>query len=86
MGVYVGSIVGVYIGSIVGAYVGSIVTYSTWDNIRALQTEWLIKHPARKWKVLKCFKGAKGRINSLVEIFEGIPEEEKVEMHIHPDN
>ncbi len=61
-----------------------VMTCHTWDNIRALQTEWLIKHPMRKRKVLKCFKGAKGRINSLVEIFKRIPEEEKIEMFVHP--
>jgi hypothetical protein len=61
------------------------MTCPSWGNIRALQTEWLIKHPLRKRKVLKCFKGAKGRTNSLVEIFKRTPDEEKIEMYIHPD-
>ena len=61
-----------------------VMTCPYWDNIRAMQTEWLIKHPLRKRKVLKCFKGAKGRINSLVEVFKRIPEEEKIEMYVHP--
>jgi predicted GIY-YIG superfamily endonuclease len=62
-----------------------VMTCPSWGNIRALQTEWLIKHPLRKRKVLKCFKGAKGRTNSLVEIFKRTPDEEKIEMYIHPD-
>jgi predicted GIY-YIG superfamily endonuclease len=61
-----------------------VMTCPSWGNIRALQTEWLIKHPLRKRKVLKCFYGAKGRINSLVEVFKRIPEEEKIEMYVHP--
>jgi predicted GIY-YIG superfamily endonuclease len=62
-----------------------VMTCPSWDNIRAMQTEWLIKHPARKRKVLKCFKGAKGRINSLIEVFKRVPEEEKIEMYVHTD-
>ena len=62
-----------------------VMTCPSWDNIRAMQTEWLIKHPERKRKVLKCFKGAKGRINSLIEVFKRIPEEEKIEIYVHPD-
>ena len=50
-----------------------------------MQNEWLIKHPERKRKVLKCFKGANGRINSLIEIFKRIPEEEEIKMYVHPD-
>jgi predicted GIY-YIG superfamily endonuclease len=55
-----------------------VMTCPYWNNVKSMQTEWLIKHPTRKRKVLKCFKGAKGRINSLVEIFKRIPEEEKI--------
>ncbi len=62
-----------------------VMTCPTWNNIKSMQTEWLIKHPERKRKVLKCFKGAKGRINSLIEVFKRIPEEEKIEMYVHPD-
>ena len=61
-----------------------VMTCPSWDSIKAMQTEWLIKHPTRKRKILKCFKGAQGRINSLVEIFKRIPEEEKIEMYVHP--
>ena len=62
-----------------------VMTCPSWNNVKSMQTEWLIKHPNRKRKVLKCFKGAKGRINSLVEIFKRIPEEEKIEIYVHPD-
>jgi predicted GIY-YIG superfamily endonuclease len=57
----------------------------TWNNIKSMQNEWLIKHPTRRRKTPKCFYGAKGRINSLVEVFKRIPEEEKIEMYVHPD-
>ena len=56
-----------------------------WSNIKAMQNEWLIKHPTRKRKTPKCFYGAKGRINSLIEVFKRIPEEEKIEMYVHTD-
>ena len=56
-----------------------------WNNINAMQNEWLIKHPMRKRKTPKCFYGAKGRINSMVEVFKRIPEEEKIEIYVHPD-
>ena len=63
-----------------------VVMYSPiWNNIRAMQNEWLIKHPTRKRKTPKYFYGAKGRINSLIEVFKRIPEEEKIEMYVHPD-
>jgi predicted GIY-YIG superfamily endonuclease len=61
-----------------------VMTCPYWNNIKAMQNEWLIKHPTRKRKTPKCFYGAKGRINSLVEVFKRIPEEEKIEMYIHP--
>jgi predicted GIY-YIG superfamily endonuclease len=62
-----------------------VMTCPYWNNVKSMQTEWLIKHPLRKRKVLKCFKGAKGRINSLIEVFKRIPEEDKIEMYVHPD-
>ena len=62
-----------------------VMTCPTWNNVKSMQTEWLIKHPNRKRKTPKCFYGAKGRINSLIEVFKRIPEEEKIEMYVHPD-
>ena len=62
-----------------------VMTCPSWNNVKSMQTEWLIKHPNRKRKTPKCFYGAKGRINSLIEVFKRIPEEEKIEMYVHPD-
>lgn len=56
----------------------------TWNNIRALQVEWLLKHPTRKRKRPKCFTGSLGRINSLVEVFHRIPKNEQITLYIHP--
>lgn len=60
-----------------------VMTSSSWNNIRAMQTEWLIKHPTRTRKTPKCFYGSLGRINSLVEICQRIPEEEELNIYIH---
>ena len=57
-----------------------VMTCPTWDNIRDMKNESLIKHPTRKRKTPKCFYGAKGRVNSLVEVFKRIPENEKIEI------
>ena len=57
----------------------------TWNNIRALQVEWLIKHPTRKRKRPTRFSGSVGRIKSLEEIFNRIPIEEQINIYIHPD-
>lgn len=62
----------------------SVMSCSTWNNIRAMQVEWLIKHPNRKKKVNKCFKGTKGKIDSLVEIFKRIPSHEQIKIYVHP--
>jgi hypothetical protein len=58
---------------------------SSRNNIRALQVEWLIKHPTRKRKRPKCFSGSVGKIKSLVEIFDRIPLEEEISMYVHPE-
>jgi predicted GIY-YIG superfamily endonuclease len=63
----------------------AVMTCSSWNNIRAMQVEWLIKHPTRARKRQKCFSGSLGRTNSLVEIFKRIPSEEKIDIYIHPD-
>ena len=62
----------------------AILHCPTWDRIRALQVEWLIKHPTRKKKRLKCFQGSLGKIKSLIEIFHRIPKEETIMLYIHP--
>lgn len=63
----------------------AILTCSSWTSIRAMQVEWLIKFPMRKRKINKSFRGAKGKILSLVEIFKRIPNEENINMFIHSD-
>lgn len=63
----------------------AVMTCSSWNNIRAMQVEWLIKHPTRTRKRHKCFSGSLGRVNSLVEIFKRIPSEEKIDIYIHDD-
>lgn len=60
-----------------------VMSCPTWNNIRALCVEWLIKHPTRRRKTPKCFYGAKGRINSMIEVFQRIPEEEQIEMYVN---
>ena len=39
-----------------------------WNNIRAMQVEWLCRYPTRKKPRPRHFAGSKGRIESLVEI------------------
>lgn len=60
-----------------------VMTSPSWNNIRAMQVEWLAKHPTRKRKRPKCFSGSLGRINSLLEIFNRIPVEEEINIYIH---
>lgn len=61
------------------------MTCSTWDHIRGLQVEWLIKHPTRKRKRPKEFSGSLGRIKSLLEIFKRVPINETIKVYIHED-
>ena len=61
-----------------------VMTSPSWNNIsRAMQIEWLAKHPTRTRIRPKCFSGSLGRINSLVEICQRIPEEEELNIYIH---
>lgn len=62
----------------------AILHCPNWNNIRGLQTEWLLKHPNRKRKREKRFSGSLGKINSLFEVCQRIPEEEEIEIYIHP--
>lgn len=57
----------------------------SWNNIRALQVEWLLKHPTRKRKRPSCYNGSLGRIKSFIEIFDRIPKEEQIFLYVHPD-
>ena len=61
----------------------AVMTSPSWNNIRAMQVEWLTKHPTRSRKTPRCFYGCLGRINSLIEIFNRIPSEEEVSIYVH---
>lgn len=61
-----------------------VMTCDSWNNIRGLQVEWLVKHPTRKIKRPVCFFGSAGRIRSLVEIVKRVPATEALTMYIHP--
>lgn len=61
----------------------AVITCPSWNAIRAMQVEWLIKHPTRTRKTPRCFYGSLGKINSLVEIFNRIPVEEEIHLYIH---
>jgi predicted GIY-YIG superfamily endonuclease len=63
----------------------AVIHCSSWNNIRALQVEWLIKHPTRKRKKPKYSSSSEGRIKSLVEFFDRIPLEEGINIYIHPE-
>ena len=47
----------------------AVMSCPSWNAIRAMQVEWLIKHPTRTRKTPRCFYGSLGKINSLIEIF-----------------
>jgi predicted GIY-YIG superfamily endonuclease len=61
----------------------AILHCSSWNNIRGLQTEWLLKHPNRKRKRDKRFSGSLGKINSLFDVCQRIPVDEKIEIFVH---
>ena len=63
----------------------ALMSCPTWNNIRAMQVEWNLKYPQRKKKVLKSFKGPSGKIASIVEVFKRIPDEEIIDIYIHPE-
>lgn len=59
------------------------LTSDSWASVsRAMACEWNCRYPTRKKPRPKIFAGAKGRINSLIEIFKHIKDE--VRMYIHP--
>jgi predicted GIY-YIG superfamily endonuclease len=59
------------------------LTSDSWASVsRAMACEWNCRYPTRKKPRPKIFAGAKGRIDSLVEIFKHIKDE--VRLYIHP--
>ena len=59
------------------------LTSDSWASVsRAMACEWNCRYPTRKKPRPKIFAGAKGRIDSLVEIFKHIKDD--VRMYIHP--
>jgi predicted GIY-YIG superfamily endonuclease len=59
------------------------LTSDSWASVsRAMACEWNCRYPTRKKPRPKIFAGAKGRINSLVEIFKHIKDD--VRLYIHP--
>jgi len=59
------------------------LTSDSWASVsRAMACEWNCRYPTRKKPRPKIFAGAKGRINSLIEIFKHIKDE--VRLYIHP--
>lgn len=61
-----------------------VMTCDSWNNIRGLQVEWLVKHPTRKIKRPHWIHGSAGRVRSLIEIVKRIPATEAMTMYIHP--
>jgi structure-specific endonuclease subunit SLX1 len=59
------------------------LTSDSWASVsRAMACEWNCRYPTRKKPRPKIFAGAKGRIDSLVEIFKHIKDD--VRLYIHP--
>jgi predicted GIY-YIG superfamily endonuclease len=59
-----------------------LMTCDTWNNIRGLQMEWLLKHPLRKKKRLPMHYGSTGAIRSLIEVIKHIAVDEIVRIYI----
>ena len=58
----------------------AIFSSKEWTNIRAMQVEWLCRYPTRKKPRPTIYAGAKGRIQSLIEICQRI--EEPVSLYV----
>lgn len=59
------------------------LTSDSWASVsRAMACEWNCRYPTRKKPRPKIFAGAKGRIDSLVEIFKHIKDD--IRLYIHP--
>lgn len=61
----------------------AVMTCDTWNNVRAMQVEWLIRYPTRKKPRPTSYAGAKGRISSLVEVCKRLGDD-SVRLYIHP--
>jgi len=61
----------------------AVMTCDTWNNVRAMQVEWLIRYPTRKKPRPTCYAGAKGRVSSLVEVCKRLGDD-SVRLYIHP--
>ena len=59
-----------------------VMTCDTWNASRAMQIEWLVKHPERKKRVNPCYRGVNGKINSLKEIANRV-NNENIKVYIH---
>ena len=61
----------------------AVLTSDSWTSVsRAMACEWNCRYPTRKKPRPKMFAGAKGRIDSLVEIFKHIKDD--VRLYLHP--
>ncbi len=59
------------------------LTSDSWASVsRAMACEWNCRYPTRKKPRPKIYAGAKGRIDSLVEIFKHIKDD--IRLYIHP--
>ncbi len=61
-----------------------IMTCNTWNAVRAMQIEWLCKHPERKKRIAPKFRGKIGKIISLVEICSRV-NDDKIDLYITDD-
>jgi predicted GIY-YIG superfamily endonuclease len=62
----------------------AVMTCDDWTKVRAMQVEWLIRYPTRKKPRPTIYSGARGRIQSLVEVCKRIDEIANIRIYIHP--
>ncbi|MFY7728620.1 MAG: GIY-YIG nuclease family protein [Flavobacterium sp.] len=61
----------------------AVMTCMDWTSVRAMKVEWLIRYPTRKKPRPSHFAGAQGRINSLSEVVQRMPER-SIKLYVHP--
>lgn len=61
----------------------AVMTRMDWTSVRAMKVEWLIRYPTRKKPRPSHFAGAQGRINSLTEVVQRMPET-RIKLYVHP--
>lgn len=61
----------------------AVMTCMDWTSVRAMKVEWLIRYPTRKKPRPSHFAGAQGRINSLSEVVQRMPET-AIKLYVHP--